>query len=93
MLEALESIFCFIRNFQIGNYYEEDSLQLQNMCIWDSNLLPVLTFSSSNLESMHCLKYDIINIYNTSLIITKYFHLKSLILNTIILSANFSTNQ
>ena len=63
MLEALESIFCFIRNFQIGNYYEEDSLQLQNMCIWDNNLLPVLTFSSSNLESMHSLMYDIINIY------------------------------
>ena len=90
MLEALESIFCFIRNFQIGNYYEEDSLQLQNMCIWDNNLLPVLTFSSSNLESMHSLMYDIIN---TSLIITIYFHLKSLILNNIILSANFSTDQ
>ena len=90
MLEALESIFCFIRNFQIGNYYEEDSLQLQNMCIWDNNLLPVLTFSSSNLESMHSLMYDIIN---TSLIITIYFHLKSLILNIIILSANFSTDQ
>ena len=90
MLEALESIFCFIRNFQIGNYYEEDSLQLQNMCIWDNNLLPVLTFSSSNLESMHSLMYDIIN---TSLIITIYFHLKSLILNTIILSANVSTDQ
>ena len=48
MLEALESIFCFIRKFQIGNYYEEVSLLLQNMCIWDNNLLPALTFSSSN---------------------------------------------
>ena len=63
MLEALESIFCFIRNFQIGNYYEVVSLQLQNMCIYDNNLLPALTFSSSNLESMHR------RIYNTPLII------------------------